>query len=135
MIEVAGTLFFKEGKVLLVKPRRRPTLQVVGGGVEIGETALEAAIRECHEELGELAVFEPNKIKYIMEFEEQASSDPNLKIHMTLHIYDGELNGELSTSDEIEYFMWFGINDNKNLLSYALRNVIIPYCIENNLIY
>jgi len=135
VIEVAGTLFFKNGKVLLVKPRRRPTLQVVGGGVEKGETTLEAAIRECHEELGEKAIFEPSKIKFILEFYEKASSDPNLKIHMTLHIYEGELTGDLTTSDEIEYFMWFGINDNKELLSYALRNVIIPYCIENNLIY
>lgn len=135
MKQVAGTLFFKDGKVLLVKPRRRPTLQVVGGGVEMGETALAAAIRECHEELGEKAIFEPKKIKFIMEFEEQATSDPNFKIHMTLHIYDGELTGELTTSDEIEYFMWFGVGDDRELLSYALRNVIIPYCIENNLIY
>ena len=135
MIQVAGTLFFNNGKVLLVKPRRRPTLQVVGGGVEIGESALEAAIRECHEELGERAVFDPNKIKFIMEFDEQATSDPNLRIHMSVHIYNGEFAGELTTSDEIEYFVWFGINDNKNLLSHALRNVIIPYCIENKLIY
>ena len=35
MIQVAGTLFFKDGKVLLVKSRRRPTLQVVGGSVEV----------------------------------------------------------------------------------------------------
>lgn len=135
MIEVAGTLFFKDGKVLLVKPRRRPSLQVVGGSVEKGESALEAAIRECHEELGEKAIFEPNKIKFILEFEEQATSDPNLKIHMTLHVYDGELNGDLTTSDEIEYFVWFGFNDSQELLSHALRNVIIPYCIENKLIY
>lgn len=135
MIQVAGTLFFMDGKVLLVKPRRRPTLQVVGGGIEIGETALEAAVRECQEELGEKAIFDSNKIRFILEFEEQATSDPNLKIHMTLYVYDGELNGSLTTSDEIEYFMWFGVNDDRELLSYALRNVIIPYCIENNLIY
>lgn len=135
MKEVSGTLFFKDGKVLLVKPRRRPTLQVVGGSVEEGETFLEAAIRECHEELGSKAFFVPNNIKFLMDFEEIATSDPNLKIHMNLFIYAGELNGELTTSDEIESFMWFGINDDKKLLSYALRNVIIPYCIENKLIY
>lgn len=135
MKQVVGTLFFYNGRVLLVKPRKRPTLQVVGGSVEDGETTLEAAIRECHEELGDKAVFNPKKINFLMEFDEQATSDPNLKIHMNLFMYDGELEGDLTTSEEIEYFMWFGINDDKKLLSFALKNVIIPYCIENRFIY
>ena len=135
MKEVAGTLFFNNGKVLLVKPRRRPTLQVVGGSVEEGETVLEAAVRECYEELGDSAIFNPQKIHYLMDFEEKATSDPELKIHMNLFIYNGILEGKLTTSDEIESFMWFGINDDKDLLSFALKNVIIPYCIDNKLIY
>ena len=135
MKEVSGTLFFKDGKVLLVKPRKRPTLQVVGGSVEEGETVMEAAIRECHEELGSKAIFDPNNFKFLMEFEEMATSDSNLKIHMNLYIYDGKLEGELTTSDEIASFKWFGIDDDINLLSFALRNVIIPYCKENKLIY
>ena len=135
MKEVSGTLFFKDGKVLLVKPRRRPTLQVVGGSVEVGETIREAAIRECKEELGGKALFEANNINFLMDFEEKATSDPTLKIHMNLFIYDGELEGELTTSEEIECFMWFSFDDDKQVLSYALKNVIIPYCIENKLIY
>lgn len=135
MKQVVGTLFFKDGKVLLVKPRRRPTLQVVGGSVEEGEELLEAAIRECHEELGMLARFDESKFRFLMDFDERATSDPNLKIQMNLFIYEGILTGELTTSDEIEYFMWFGINDDKQILSYALRNVIIPYCTTNILIY
>ena len=105
MKQVAGTLFFEDGKVLLVKPRKRPTLQVVGGSVEEGEEIREAAIRECHEELGDKAVFNSNKISFLMEFDERATSDPNLKIHMNLFIYDGKLEGELTTSEEIESFM------------------------------
>lgn len=135
MKEVSGTLFFNNGKVLLVKPRRRPTLQVVGGSVEEGETVLEAAIRECHEELGAKAIFNHDNIKFLIDFEEKATSDPNLKIHMNLFIYNGKLDGELTTSEEIEYFMWYGITDDKTLLSNALRNVIIPYCIDNKLVY
>ena len=135
MKQVAGTLFFNNGKVLLVKPRRRPTLQVVGGSVEEGETILEAAIRECREELGSKAIFNPDKITFLMDFEEQATSDPNLKIHMNLYLYNGKLEGNFTTSEEIEYFKWFGVEDDFNLLSYALKNVIIPYCKDNNLIY
>ena len=133
--EVAGALFFKNGKLLLVKPRRRPTLQVVGGSIEDVETPLEAAIRECHEELGEEANFYDDNFTFLMDFEETATSDTNVKIHMNLFIYEGDLEGELTTSDEIEYFKWFGLNDDINTLSFALRNVIVPYCIDKKLIY
>lgn len=70
-----------------------------------------------------------------MDFDEIATSDPTLEIHMNIFIYNGELCGELSTSDEIENFMWFGIDDDINLLSNTLKNEIIPYAIKNKLIY
>ena len=31
--------------------------------------------------------------------------------------------------------MWFGIDDDKNLLSNTLKNEIIPYCIEQGLLF
>ena len=53
-----------------------------------------------------------------------------------MHIfkYEGKLAGELTTSNEIEKFMWFGKNDDKNILSNTLKNEIIPYAESNNLI-
>lgn len=50
-------------------------------------------------------------------------------------MYEGNLKGELTTSEEIEKFMWFSINDDVNLLSNTLKNEVVPYCINNNLIY
>ncbi len=50
--KVVGTLFFKDGKLLIDKSRKRPIYQMIGGSVEVGESEYEAAIRECHEELG-----------------------------------------------------------------------------------
>lgn len=133
--QVVGTLFFSNGKLLIDKPRKRPTYQMVGGSVEENETTLQAAIREIREELGNKAIFDPTKIEFLMDFDEIATSDPTLKIHMNIFIYKGELHGELSTSDEIENFMWFGIDDDINLLSNTLKNEIIPYAIKNKLIY
>ena len=52
-MEVVGTMFFEDKKILIDKPRNRPTYQMIGGRVEEGETPLQAAIRECHEELGD----------------------------------------------------------------------------------
>lgn len=134
LMEVVGTMFFKDGKLLIDKPRKKPTFQMIGGKVDKGETIRQAAIRECHEELGEKAIFDANRLEFVMDFEEIATSDPTKKIHMNIFQYKGKLEGELTTSDEIESFMWFGVNDDKNLLSNTLKNEIIPYCIKNELI-
>ena len=108
---------------------------MIGGSVEDNEIPLEAAIRECHEELGKNAIFDEDKFKLIMEFDEIATSDQTTKIHFYVFMYEGNLKGELTTSEEIEKFMWFSINDDVNLLSNTLKNEVVPYCINNNLIY
>ena len=69
-----------------------------------------------------------------MDFEEIATSDPNQRIHMNIFQYKGQLKGELTTSDEIESFMWFGTNDDTRILSNTLKNEIVPYCIKKGLI-
>lgn len=68
MLQVVGTMFFSDGKILIDKPRKRFTFQMIGGSVEEGETVLQAAIRECHEELGPLAIFDDTKIEPVMDF-------------------------------------------------------------------
>ena len=74
-MKVVGTMFFENEKLLIDKPRKRPTYQMIGGKVEDGETTLQAAIRECHEELGDEAIFDEEKFELIMEFDEIATSD------------------------------------------------------------
>lgn len=132
--KVVGTMFFKDGKLLIDKPRKRPTFQMIGGGVEDGEQPIQAAIRECHEELGKNAIFDEDKFEFVMDFQEIATSDQTTKIHFYVFKYNGELNGELETSAEIEKFMWFGIDDDTELLSNTLKNEVIPYCINKGLI-
>ena len=43
-MRVVGTMFFENEKILIDKPRKRNTYQMVGGRVEDNETPLEAAI-------------------------------------------------------------------------------------------
>lgn len=133
-MNVVGTIFIKDNKLLIDKPRKRPTYQMIGGRVEENETPLEAAIRECHEELGNKAIFDELQIKQVMDFEEIATSDPNLKIHFYVFIYEGELVGELTVSDEIESFLWYETKLGTDILSNTLKNEVVPYCINNNLI-
>ena len=133
-MNVVGTMFFKDEKLLIDKPRKRSTYQMIGGKVEEGETPLEAAIRECHEELGENAIFDPSLIELIMEFDEIATSDGKTPIHFYVYKYNGELKGNLNTSEEIENFKWYDSSDGEDILSNTLKNEVVPYCIKNNLI-
>ena len=134
MLKVVGTIFIKDNKLLLDKPRKRPTYQMIGGKVEDNETVLEAAIRECHEELGAKAIFDETKFEQVMDFVETATSDPNLKIHFHLFNYTGDLKGELTTSEEIENFVWYDTSRDDIPLSHVLNNKVIPYCLGKKII-
>ena len=133
-MNVVGTMFFKDKKLLIDKPRKRPTYQMIGGRVEDGETPLEAAIRECHEELGDEAIFDSNLVELVMEFDEIATSDGKTPIHFYVFKYNGSLEGKLNTSEEIENFKWYDSNDGNDILSNTLKNEVVPYCLKKGLI-
>ena len=134
MKKVVGTMFFEDKKLLIDKPRKRETYQMIGGGVEEKENPLEAAIRECHEELGNGAVFDEKLFELVMEFDEIATSDGVTPIHFYVYKYNGKLEGELTTSAEIESFKWYSSSDGYDNLSNTLKNEVIPFCLKNNLI-
>ena len=134
MLKVVGTLFIENNKLLLVKPSKRPTLQLVGGKVEIDESIKDAAIRESHEELGNKAIIDEEKFEFVMDFIETASSDPNLKIHFHLFKYNGKIIGDLTTSLEIDKFIWYDTTLKNEKLSHVLNNKVIPYCLKKKLI-
>lgn len=133
-MEVVGTMFFKDNKLLIDKPRKRSTYQMIGGRVEENETPIEAAIRECHEELGTKAAFNINNFEQVMEFDEIATSDNKTKIHFYVFIYNGMLEGNLTTSDEIESFLWYDSSYGTSMLSNTLKNEVVPYCLKKKLI-
>ena len=133
-MKVVGTMFFEDYKLLIDKPRKRPTYQMIGGRVEEGETPLEAAIRECHEELGAEAVFDEKLLELVMEFDEIATSDGVTPIHFYVFRYKGKLMGKLNTSSEIENFKWYDTTCGTDILSNTLKNEVVPYCLERNLI-
>ena len=133
-MNVVGTMFFANNKLLIDKPRKRQTYQMIGGKVENGETPLQAAIRECHEELGAEAIFDETLFKLVMEFDEIATSDGITPIHFYVFQYNGKLNGKLKTSDEIENFIWYNSSYGTDILSNTLKNEVVPYCLSNKLI-
>ncbi len=133
-MNVVGTMFFKNDSLLIDKPRKRPTYQMIGGKVEEGETPLKAAIRECHEELGNKAIFDEAALELVMEFDEIATSDGVTPIHFYVFKYNGMLEGDLSISLEIEKFLWYQSNNGTDILSNTLKHKVVPYCLERKLI-
>ena len=133
-MKVVGTMFFDRNKLLIDKPRKRPTFQMIGGRIEDGETPLKAAIRECHEELGKNVSFDESQFELVMEFDEIATSDGVTPIHFFVFKYNGILKGNLETSEEIEKFLWYDSSMGNNILSNTLKNEVIPYCLGKKLI-
>ncbi len=133
-MKVVGTMFFDNYKLLIDKPRKRPTYQMIGGKVEEGEAPVDAAIRECHEELGCDAIFDDNLFELVMEFDEIATSDGKTPIHFYVFKYNGKLKGKLNISDEIESFKWYDSSFGYDILSNTLKNEVVPYCLKRKLI-
>jgi len=105
-MNVVGTMFFKDNKLLIDKPRKRPTYQMIGGRVEDGETPLDAAKRECHEELGSNAIFDETLFELVMEFDEIATSDGKTPIHF--NVFDN-----ISVPILLSYHIKFSISSDK----------------------
>lgn len=133
-MKVVGTMFFQDEKLLIDKPKKRPTYQMIGGRVEDKETPLEAAIRECHEELGPNAIFNEDSLELVMEFDEIATSDGKTPIHFYVFLSKEKLKGSLTTSDEIENFLWYDSTHGTDILSNTLKNEVVPYCLNKKLI-
>jgi len=62
MIEVVGTMFFKDKKLLIDKPRKRNTYQMIGGKVEDGELPLEAVILFLMNVLKKFVIWQKNML-------------------------------------------------------------------------
>ena len=134
MLNVVGTIFIKDNKLLLNKPRKNPTYQLIAGKVESNEDVLSAAIRESKEELGSDVIIDDTKFELVSDFIETAASNSNLKIHFYLFNYKDELKGIFKTSDEIESFIWYDTSISNIPLSHVLNNKVIPYLLDKKLI-
>ena len=93
--KVVGVAFIKDGKILIVQSVRSSKNNIwtlVGGGVEDGETEVEAAIREVREEIHNGFEIHEEDLIPVMCFKEAASSDPELTIIMTMFICTKEID-------------------------------------------
>ena len=83
-MNVVGTMFFEDKKLLIDKPRKRSTYQMIGGKVEEGETREQALKREIKEEL-ELEI---NDLEFLTTVDYDYSN-----FHLTMHCFECSISG------------------------------------------
>lgn len=136
--KVVGVAFIENGRLLIVKSLRSSTTNtwtLVGGGVEVGETPLEAAIREVGEEIHNGFTINENDLEPVMGFKETAASDPNVIIEMNIYLCNKEINVHLTSDDEILEYHWFRLGETEYNVSSSIRDHFLPFAIEKGLIY
>ena len=136
---VVGIAFIRDGKLLIVQSVRSSKNNLwtlIGGGVEDGESVVEAAIREVREEIHNGFEIQEEDLKPVMSFKEVAASDPNLNIIMTLFICTKSLEGVCFSSDfEVLRYHWYKLGEKEYKISSAIRDHFLPFAISEGLLY
>ncbi len=135
--KVVGIAFVEDGKLLIVQSHRSSQTNswtFVGGGVEEGETLIEAAIREVSEEIHNNFSITASDLEELFTFTEQAASDPNKMIEMTVFLSKKKIDVPLTTNEEILHYHWYSPGEDYNISS-SIRDHFLPYAQKNNLIY
>jgi len=133
--QVVGIAFIENNKLLIVQSKKSSktnSYTFIGGGVEKGETLLEAAVREVSEEIHNGFTIKPEELELVMTKKEHAASDPNKMIEMHTFIAHKKIDVELTTNEEILKYHWYTIGENynvsnsiKDFLAYAMSNNIM----------
>lgn len=135
---VIGVAFIEDGKLLIVKSVRSSKSNVwtlIGGGVESGESEVEAAIREVKEEFHNGFEIQEEDLKPLMCFKESAASDPELDIIMTMFLCSKKIDKAFFTNQEILAYHFYKIGESKYNLSSAIRDHFIPFAVSEGLLY
>ena len=134
--KVVGIAFVENGKLLIVqshKSSKTNSWTFIGGGVEEGETLIEAAIREVSEEIHNDFKIKEENLHQILSFKEHAASDPNKIIEMNVFLCDKKIDVPLTTNEEILHYHWFKVGEDYNISS-SIKEHFIPYAIKNKII-
>ncbi|MFC7376582.1 NUDIX domain-containing protein [Brachybacterium sp. GCM10030268] len=113
LLRITAVSFLREGsrgtEVLAVRKRGTGSYMQVGGKLEPGESALEAAGREVEEELD--VRLDPAELELLGEFEAVAANEPNTIVRSTVFVARTPLPEPLTVRAEIDGHRWFGVDE------------------------
>ncbi len=122
----ARALVIKDAKILLVKHSYMPKWYSIGGGVERGETPIEAVKRELYEEVGITCLKEPKLFNVYL------NNYTKIDDYVLLYIVD-EFTQEAVTSPEIEKAKWFEMKKLPESISPATKRRIEEFLGEREI--
>lgn len=119
-IVVAAVALVRDGRVLTVRKRGTERFMLVGGKLEAGETARDAAVRETYEEVG-LVIESPTLLG---EFFSEAANEPGHTLHST--VFWVESDAEPVAAAEIAELRWTPLSDHPDDLAPMLEHHVLP---------
>src|SRR5699024_7056839 len=123
-IHVSAVVFRDaQGQVLTVRKRGTEKFMFPGGKPELGESALDTAIREVKEEIG-IGV-EPKQLTQIGVFEAPAANEAKHTVVAPVLTYDSETN-EQQMAAEIAELSWVSPDQPDVVLAPLLADFVFP---------
>lgn len=119
-IVVAAVALVRGGCVLTVRKRGTERFMLVGGKLEPGESAYDAALRETDEEVG----LEISEATLLGEFFSEAANEPGHTLHST--VFWVESDAEPVAAAEIAEVRWTPLEDHPDDLAPMLELHVIP---------
>ena len=119
-IVVAAVALVRDGHVLTVRKRGTERFLLVGGKLEPGEPARDAALRETWEEVG----LRIESATLLGEFHSMAANEPDHTLHST--VFWVESDAEPVASAEIAEVRWTPVRDHPDDLAPMLEHHVLP---------
>ena len=119
-IVVAAVALVRDGHVLTVRKRGTERFMLVGGKLEPGESARDAALRETWEEVG----LRIESATLLGEFHSMAANEPDHTLHST--VFWVESDAEPVASAEIAEVRWTPVRDHPHDLAPMLEHHVLP---------
>ena len=124
-IVVAAVALVRDGCVVTVRKRGTERFMLVGGKLEPGESARDAALRETLEEVG-IAVEEAHLLG---EFHSEAANEPGHTLHST--VFWIESDAEPVAAAEIAEVRWTPLDGHPDDLAPMLEHHVLPAILES----
>ena len=119
-IVVAAVALVRDGCVLTVRKRGTERFMLVGGKLEPGESARDAALRETREEVG----LRIEDATLLGEFHSDAANEPGHTLHST--VFTIESDEEPVASGEIAEVRWTPMRGHPDDLAPMLEHHVLP---------
>ena len=124
-IVVAAVALVRNGHVLTVRKRGTARFMLVGGKLEPGESARDAALRETWEEVG----LRIEDATLLGEFHSAAANEPGHTLHSTVFLVESDETPVASA--EIAEVRWTPLRDHPDDLAPMLEHHVLPALIAS----